>query len=110
MTAPAGRRLAVIAGTSLVSHGVDLPRLNVQFILGMPSTLAYYVQATSRAGRSAVGLIFTALNRYHLRDRSVFHFFEPTHQTSITLSNRSRSTGSASMDRGKPPAACSPPS
>jgi helicase-like protein len=77
---PSGRRLAVISGTSLVSHGVDLARLNVQFILGMPSTLAYYVQATSRAGRSAVGLIFTALNRYHLRDRSVFHFFEPTHR------------------------------
>jgi hypothetical protein len=80
ISTPAGRRLAVIAGTSLVSHGVDLARLNIQFILGMPSTLAYYVQATSRAGRSAVGLIFTALNRYHLRDRSVFHFFEPTHR------------------------------
>jgi hypothetical protein len=77
---PAGRRLAVIAGTSLVSHGVDLERLNIQFVLGMPSTLAYYVQATSRAGRSSVGLIFTALNRYHLRDRSVFHFFDPTHR------------------------------
>ena len=80
ITTPAGRRLAVIAGTSLVSHGVDLARLNVQFVLGMPSTLAYYVQATSRAGRSQVGLIFTALNRYHLRDRSVFHFFDPTHR------------------------------
>jgi len=77
---PAGRRLAVIAGTSLVSHGVDLARLNIQFVLGMPSTLAYYVQATSRAGRSDVGLIFTALNRYHLRDRSVFHFFDATHR------------------------------
>jgi hypothetical protein len=77
---PAGRRLAVIAGTSLVSHGVDLSRLNIQFVLGMPSTLAYYVQATSRAGRSGVGLIFTALNRNHLRDRSVFHFFDPTHR------------------------------
>jgi hypothetical protein len=80
ISTPAGRRLAVIAGTSLVSHGVDLARLNIQFVLGMPSTLAYYVQATSRAGRSAVGLIFTALNRYHLRDRSVFHFFDPTHK------------------------------
>ena len=76
---PAGQRLAVITGTSLVSHGVDLARLNVQFVLGMPSTLAYYVQATSRAGRSSVGLVFTALNRYYVRDRSVFHFFEPTH-------------------------------
>jgi hypothetical protein len=82
---PAGRRLAVIAGTSLVSHGVDLARLNIQFVLGMPSTLAYYVQATSRAGRSAVGLIFTALNRYHLRDRSMFHFFQPTHLYINTL-------------------------
>ncbi|GAA0985558.1 hypothetical protein GCM10009555_061210 [Acrocarpospora macrocephala] len=82
---PAGRRLAVIAGTSLVSHGVDLARLNVQFVLGMPSTLAYYVQATSRAGRSQVGLVFTALNRYHLRDRSVFHFFDPTHRHVNTL-------------------------
>jgi len=77
---PAGRRLAVIAGTSLVSHGVDLARLNIQFVLGMPSTLAYYVQATSRAGRSDVGLIFTALNRNHLRDRSVFHFFDVSHR------------------------------
>ncbi len=77
---PAGRQLAVIAGTSLVSHGVDLARLNIQFVLGMPSTLAYYVQATSRAGRTQVGLIFTALNRFHLRDRSVFHFFDPTHR------------------------------
>lgn len=80
LSIPAGRRLAAIAGTSLVSHGVDLARLNVQFILGMPSTLAYYVQATSRAGRSQVGLIVTALGRHHLRDRSVFHFFEPTHR------------------------------
>jgi hypothetical protein len=80
LNTPAGRRLAVIAGTSLVSHGVDLARLNIQFVLGMPSTLAYYVQATSRAGRTQVGLIFTALNRFHLRDRSVFHFFDPTHR------------------------------
>jgi hypothetical protein len=80
ISTPAGLRVAVITGTSLVSHGVDLPRLNILFVLGMPSTLAYYVQSTSRAGRSEVGLIFTALNRYHLRDRSVFHFFDPTHR------------------------------
>lgn len=76
---PAADRLATIAGTSLVSHGVDLARLNVQFMMGMPSTIAYYVQATSRAGRSGVGLVFCGLSRSHPRDRSVFHFFEPQH-------------------------------
>jgi hypothetical protein len=79
LTTPAAERLGVIAGTSLVSHGVDLERLNVQFMMGMPATVAYYVQATSRAGRSGVGLVFCVLSRSYPRDRSVFHFFEPHH-------------------------------
>ncbi len=73
-------RLASISGTSLISHGIDLERLNVLFVLGMPSTVAYYVQATSRAGRTGVGLVFTGLSRYFTRDRSVFHFFEAQHR------------------------------
>ncbi len=73
-------RLASIAGTSLISHGIDLERLNVLFVLGMPSTIAYYVQATSRAGRTAVGIVFTGLSRYFARDRSVFHFFDAQHR------------------------------
>jgi hypothetical protein len=77
---PAANRLACIAGTSLISHGIDLARLNVLFILGMPSTIAYYVQATSRAGRSDVGIVFTSLARHFVRDRSVFHFFDAQHR------------------------------
>jgi hypothetical protein len=77
---PAGERLGSIAGTSLISHGVDLARLNLLFVLGMPSTIAYYVQATSRAGRSDVGIVFTSLARHFVRDRSVFHFFEAQHK------------------------------
>jgi len=73
-------RLASIAGTSLISHGIDLERLNVLFVLGMPSTIAYYVQATSRAGRTSVGIVFTGLSRYFARDRSVFHFFDAQHR------------------------------
>jgi hypothetical protein len=72
-------RLAVVAGTSLVSHGVDLARLNVLHVAGMPSTNAYYVQATARAGRTDVGVVFTAFSRSFARDRSAFHFFEPHH-------------------------------
>lgn len=72
-------RLAAIAGTSLVSHGVDLRRLNVMHVAGMPSTNAYYVQATARAGRADVGVIFVAFSRSFARDRAAFHFFEPQH-------------------------------
>jgi hypothetical protein len=80
LATPADERLAAIAGTSLISHGVDLERLNLLFVLGMPSTVAYYVQASSRAGRTDVGIVFTALGRHHVRDRSVFHFFQPQHE------------------------------
>jgi hypothetical protein len=80
LATPSHRRLASLAGTSLISHGVDLERLNVFFVLGMPSTVAYYVQATSRAGRTGVGVVVTTLARFHVRDRSVFHFFEPQHR------------------------------
>lgn len=72
-------RLAVVAGTSLVSHGVDLARLNVLHVAGMPGTNAYYVQATARAGRTDVGVVFTAYSRSFARDRAAFHFFEPHH-------------------------------
>lgn len=73
-------RLAVVAGTSLVSHGVDLARLNVLHVAGMPGTNAYYIQATARAGRTDVGVVFTAYSRSFARDRAAFHFFEPHHE------------------------------
>jgi hypothetical protein len=78
-------RLAAVAGTSLVSHGVDLARLNVLHVAGMPSTNAYYVQATARAGRSDVGVVFTAFSRSFARDRAAFHFFEPQHAYAAQL-------------------------
>lgn len=74
-----GERLAAIAGTSLVSHGIDLARLNALFVAGMPPTNAYYVQATARAGRTDVGVVFTAFSRSAARDRAAFHFFHPQH-------------------------------
>lgn len=73
-------RLGAVAGTSLISHGVDLARLNVLHVAGMPSTNAYYMQATARAGRTDVGVIFSAYSRSFARDRAAFHFFEPQHR------------------------------
>lgn len=73
-------RLGAVAGTSLISHGVDLSRLNVLHVSGMPSTNAYYMQATARAGRTDVGVVFSAYSRSFARDRAAFHFFEPQHR------------------------------
>jgi hypothetical protein len=80
LATPQEDRVGSLAGTSLISHGVDLERLNVLMVLGMPATIAYYVQASSRAGRTDVGIVFTALARHYARDRSVYHFFEAQHR------------------------------
>jgi hypothetical protein len=77
---PRSQRLRALIGTSLVSHGVDITRLNMMVVNWMPSKVADYIQATSRAGRSHVGLIIVGHDRVNLRDRSHFHYFLPHHR------------------------------
>lgn len=77
---PRSQRLRALIGTSLVSHGVDITRLNMMIVNWMPSKVADYIQATSRAGRSHVGLIIVGHDRVNLRDRSHFHYFLPHHR------------------------------
>ena len=77
---PPADRLAAVVGTSLISHGIDIGRVNLMHVAGMTSTIAYYVQATSRAGRSDVGLVLVGFSQSFTRDRAVFHFFDPHHR------------------------------
>ncbi|MGA7704201.1 MAG: helicase-related protein [Solirubrobacteraceae bacterium] len=77
---PRPQRLRALVGTSLVSHGVDITRLNLMVVNWMPSKVADYIQATSRAGRSHVGLVIVGHDRVNLRDRSHFHYFLPHHR------------------------------
>lgn len=77
---PPHERLAAVVGTSLISHGIDIGRVNVLHVAGMTSTIAYYVQATARAGRSDVGLVLVGFSRSFARDRAVYHFFDPHHR------------------------------
>jgi hypothetical protein len=79
---PPDERLHGIVGTSLISHGVDLGRVNLMHVAGMTSSVSYYVQATARAGRTDVGLVLVSFGRTFARDRAVYHFFEP-HQAYI---------------------------
>ena len=74
-----GHRLRGLVGTSVVSHGVDLARLNLMVMCGMPPTAADYIQATSRAGRTYVGLVATVFDDFQRRESSFFTYFQSTH-------------------------------
>lgn len=74
------RRLEVLIATSLISHGVDLERINFLCMTGMPSRYAEYIQATSRAARAHVGLVLVCFKRSDLRERSQYHYFLPNHR------------------------------
>ncbi len=79
LATPRGERLRALVGTSVVSHGVDIDRLNILLMTGMPATIADYIQASSRSGRSYVGLVITALDHFSRREASVFSNFVSTH-------------------------------
>jgi hypothetical protein len=70
---------AVLA-TSMVSHGVDIDRLNAMIFYGMPRQNAEYIQASSRVGRSHVGLILTCLHPARERDQSHYSYFGKFHE------------------------------
>ncbi|MDP8955475.1 MAG: helicase C-terminal domain-containing protein, partial [Actinomycetota bacterium] len=70
---------AIIA-TSMISHGVDVARLNVMVFNGMPKSMAEYIQASSRVGRSALGVVFMIFNPVRERDRSHFRYHAKFHE------------------------------
>jgi hypothetical protein len=68
-------RLHVIAASSMMSHGVDIDRLNIMGILGIPLTTAEFIQATARVGRRWPGLVFVVHKIGRERDASVYRSF-----------------------------------
>ncbi len=73
-------RLDLVAATSLISHGIDLERINMMAVCGMPSHYAEYVQTTSRATRSHPGAVFVCFKARDPREISQFEFFYPMHE------------------------------
>ncbi len=74
------KRLRALVGTSVVSHGVDLDRLNVLVLAGMPTTAADYIQVTARSGRTHAGLVVTVYDSFSRRERSLFSNFASYHR------------------------------
>jgi hypothetical protein len=75
-----GGNTEAVIGTSMVSHGVDIDRLNVMLFGGMPKAMAEYIQASSRVGRSILGVVFTIFNPVRERDRSHFRYHAKFHE------------------------------
>jgi hypothetical protein len=70
---------AVLA-TSMVSHGVDIDRFNAMIFDGMPRQNAEYIQASSRVGRTYVGIVITCLHPARERDQSHYSYFTKFHE------------------------------
>lgn len=72
-------KLHTLIATSLISHGVDLERINAFFMAGMPSKQAEYIQASSRSARTYAGLVVVSFRPNDLRERSQYQFFIQNH-------------------------------
>jgi hypothetical protein len=79
LLSPGGTTEAVVA-TSMISHGVDVERLNVMVFNGMPKSMAEYIQASSRVGRRSLGVVFMIFNPVRERDRSHFRYHGKFHE------------------------------
>jgi hypothetical protein len=69
----------VLLATSMIAVGVDVPRLGVMVVANQPKSAAEYIQATSRVGRAAPGLVFTVFNWARPRDLSHYETFDHFH-------------------------------
>lgn len=69
-------RLHVVTASSMMSHGVDIDRLNVMLMLGVPLGTAEFIQATARVGRRWPGLVFVVHKMARERDAGVYRSFK----------------------------------
>jgi hypothetical protein len=77
---PYPERLQTLIATSLISHGVDLSRLNVMAFVGFPGRAADYIQSSSRVGRENVGLVCTVFDPNDNLNRSTYLHFHEYHE------------------------------
>ncbi len=69
-------RIHLVTASSMMSHGVDVDRLNVMVMVGLPLGTAEFIQATSRVGRRYPGLVFVIHKIGRERDAGIFKSFE----------------------------------
>nr|WP_321355595.1 helicase-related protein [uncultured Draconibacterium sp.] len=70
----------LVLATNMISVGIDIGRLNIMLINGIPKNIAEYIQASSRVGRSTQGLVVTHFDPNRAREKSYFEHFKGFHQ------------------------------
>lgn len=70
----------LILATNMISVGIDISRLNIMLLNGMPKNIAEYIQASSRVGRKTKGLVISLLDPNRAREKSYFEHFINFHQ------------------------------
>lgn len=68
-------RIHAIVASSMLSHGVDVSRLNTMIMLGLPLTAAEFIQTTARIGRTHPGLVYVLHKIGRERDAQTFRNF-----------------------------------
>jgi len=71
----------LVLATNMLSVGIDIARLNVMQINGMPRNTSEYIQASSRVGRKDKGLVIPLFDSNRARDKSHFENFLNFHQS-----------------------------
>ncbi len=69
-------RLHVIPASSMMSHGVDIDRLNTMIMIGLPLGTAEFIQSTARVGRKWPALVLVVHKISRERDASIYRSFD----------------------------------
>lgn len=69
-------RIHLIAASSMISHGVDIDRLNVMVMKGLPLTTAEFIQTSARVGRRWPGVVYVLHRITREREVATYAQFE----------------------------------
>jgi hypothetical protein len=71
-----GDRIHIVAASSMISHGVDIDRLNLMVMKGLPLTTAEFIQTSARVGRRWPGMVYVLHRITREREVSTYAQFE----------------------------------